>query len=146
MARHEKTPCEGDPPDFDRGRDLIRIASAVAQGKKGDEFRHKMVKEPSYGNSVLLSLARREPDWVLRHLSEIVNPRIDPEGKRVHILIAGLKSFPEHLYQAIVLLAKQESAFHLHLNQAIEREVREPDLRTLLLESVSLGGSEEAQP
>jgi hypothetical protein len=123
----------GDPPNFDRGRDLVRLASAVARGPKADAFRRKLVMEPNYGNSVLVSLARQEPNWVLKHLSEIVNSQIDPAGKRVHLLVSGLKWFPKQLRRAVTLLTKREPGFSSHLKRAIKREISDPNLQAMLL-------------
>ncbi len=43
----------GDPPDRDRGHDLVRLVSGCCQGEAADGFRREMALDPVYGDSVL---------------------------------------------------------------------------------------------
>lgn len=86
-----------DPPERDRGRDLVRLVSACCAGKEAERFLKGLSADPVYGNSVLLKLAQREPAWILNNLKKLVNPEIDPDGLRLPILVRGILPFPGHL-------------------------------------------------
>ena len=66
-----------DPPDVDRGRDLVQLVADRATGPRGSRFRQRMALDPVYGLHVLAALAEEEPDWTAAHIDELVAPALE---------------------------------------------------------------------
>lgn len=125
---------KSDPVTVDRGRDLFRITAAVARGKEGTDFRHKMAKDPNYGVSVLASLAYQEPDWAAEHIHELVTPALDPQGTRLTVLVYNLQCRPAVLRRAVTNLAARQPDSKARLEETIRTQVSAAALRAELLQ------------
>ncbi len=97
-----------EPPDRDRGRTLVRLTAALVEGDQGRAFRRAMACDPVYGADVLAAQARSDPEWVLDHLRELLDPALDPRGHRLDILVFNFRTSAGRLRRLVEELSGRE--------------------------------------
>ncbi len=128
---------KNDSPGADRGRDLVQLTAARAEGTRGAHFRQKMAIDPVYGIHVLASLAEKEPAWAVEHIHELVTPELDPNGARLTVLVYNLQQRPEALRSAVANLTSRQPALKAQLEKTIRAEVSPADLKAELLQQLA---------
>jgi len=124
----------GISQDRDRGQDLLHLAAAHGKDKLADAFRRKAAMDKEYGSSVLISLVESDSTWTLKNLKKIINPEIDPEGTRLHILVKGLKPNSQKLQQAIKELIRIHPPWSKKLADILQQELKNPKIYLKLLD------------
>lgn len=123
-------------PEGERGGqfsvDLVRLASG-ATGSKGKRFRRKLALDKTHGVGVLAATVRYDVAWVIDNAARLVDESIDPQGKRLPILLFNLFRHHKKELEQFVKALKDEPQMRLRLSQVIKDEVSDKALRDRLL-------------
>lgn len=125
-----------DPPHANRARDLVRMASASAQGSSAAAFRQKMAVHPEYGSAVLAGLAKHNPEWLLQNLTKVINPTLDPQWKRPDIVLYNLRGDLASLEKVVKTLATEYPESRPSLAKAITQNIKNSEWQKQLLNLV----------
>lgn len=121
--------------DIDRGHDFVKLLASQLQGNEAKIFRHHMVFDPTYGESVMASLVKREPDWILEHITELVEPNLDLMGRRLKTVIfrLGLRQDKSRLRILVEKLAKKLPQLRKTIESLLEEYITDKQLRKELM-------------
>ncbi len=122
-----------DPPDRDRGRTLVRLTAALVEGDEGRAFRRAMAFDPVYGAGVLAAQARRDPEWLLDHLWELLDPALDPHGHRLDVLVFNFRSSAGRLRRLLDELSDRDRWPAERCAKVLRKHVRDEDLLRQML-------------
>ncbi len=117
-----------DPPDRDRGRTLVRLTAALVEGDQGRAFRRVMAYDPVYGAGVLAAQARRDPEWLLDHLRELLDPALDPRGHRLDVLVFNFRVSAGRLRRLLEELSDRDRWPAERCAKALREHVRDEEL------------------
>ncbi len=124
---------QNDPPDRDRGRTLVRLTGALVKRDRGRAFRRSMAYDPVYGTDVLAAQARSDPEWLLDHLRELLDPALDPRGHRLDVLVFNFRTSASRLRRLLEELSDRDRWPAELCANVLREHVRDQDLLRELL-------------
>ena len=126
-----------DPPHKDRGKDLVRMASAVRLDDRTDEFCRQMALTADYGQQVLAALAQHQPQWLMENVVEIVAKGGDRLASRIDSIVFAWRYRSDRLSEMARRLLAAAPDHRRHLETAIEAHVAHREERAELLALVA---------
>lgn len=106
-----------DDPTRDRGQDALHMLAARADAlEEGLAFVRRMATDKTYGGTVLAALTSHDPEWVVNAIESLITPELDPEGRRLSIIIDHLGHNADHIRR--VILALKDKGLNAQLNTA----------------------------
>ena len=104
-----------DDPTRDRGLDALHMLAARANWQEqGSAFIKCMATDKTYGGSVLAALTHDSPDWVVKAITSLVTPELDPQGLRLAIILHNLEGDAERITRVIQTLRGKLPDARLH--------------------------------
>lgn len=122
-----------DQDDYDAGLEMVRLACAALDTPDARAFARMWARDRDYGTPAVGAMARQDTGWLVDHAETLFGDALDPQGRRLGILVFRLRRDRARL-TALAAKLRASDGTSARLEAALREHITDEQLLAELLE------------